>query len=396
MVTIGGIAGGEARIGGNGALVAAAVVLVLAMPLTLVTLVEGTAQPLDRAAFAWIVTLCALLHATAFLNRWAPLTAFVVGSALMLVLALTPIPELSSAAMMPSSLAYLPLVWRMAADDSRTRSTAALAVGFAGAALITAVDAVQGGAREPLLLIVEAGALAAGILAAWALGSLSKQRRLAEAERVEERARRAVAEERERIGRDLHDIVSHSLAVMIAQAEAARVLARGSGADDALEKVAETGRSAMQGLRGMLRVLDDPGRRPLAPTPGIDGILALVERARSADHSIRLTVRGDPGTVEPDAGIAAYRAVQEALTNAVRHVAPPLRIDVDIAWEAAEVAVTVHDDGGSGARPATGGEQAGTGLIGMAEGIERAGGALSIRRGRGWRLRVVLPAAEPS
>lgn len=394
MDTSGDSEGTNARIGGNGALVSAAVVATLTLPITLVTLLQAPIPQLEPVTIRWILGLSAALQATGFLCRWAPVTAFAAGSALMLALALIPIPGVSSAAMMPSSLAYLLLVWRMASDSKRWRSSGALAVGIVGAALITTVDATRDDGREPLTILVEAGALAAGIVAAWALGALSRQRRLAEAQRIEERTRRALAEERARIGHDLHDVVSHSLAVMIAQAEAARVLARDPGADGALERVAETGRSAMRGLRGMLRVLDSSDAEPLEPAPGIDGLPDLVERARSPKHTIRIDVRGTPHRLSPDAGLAAYRTAQEALTNAIRHVAPPLEIDVVVEWREAEIELTVADDGGRGPVVGSGAAQGGTGLIGMAERVESAGGSLSVLRGAGWRVRAVLPTEE--
>ncbi|WP_105566172.1 sensor histidine kinase [Microbacterium halophytorum] len=381
----------ETRLDGIGMLVAAALIAAVALPLTLVVLDQTPDRGISPALSAWVISLCALLHAANVLARWLPTGAFVAGSLLMLALAITHIPGLSSAAMMPSGLAYLPLVWRMAADDDRLRSRGALAVGIAGAVVITALDATRGGVRDPLLLLAESGMLVAGILAAWALGALSRTRRSAEAERLEERTRRAVADERARISRDLHDVVSHSLAVMIAQAEAARVLARGAGADEALEKVAETGRSAMQGLRGMIGVLD---ARPASSeaVPDVARIPELVEGARSAEHVIELEVRGRAMPIAPDAELAAYRMAQEALTNAIRHVAPPVRIDVVVAWGEDDVEVVVADDGGRGRAAPTAAEHGGTGLIAMTERIERAGGSLEIARGSGWRLRAVLPA----
>lgn len=194
----------DVRIDAVGVLVAAAVIAAVALPLTIVVLAQMPDAPVEPGRAAWVLVLCALLHGTSALVRWLPTAAFVGGSVVMLALALTHVPEVSSAAMMPSGLAYLPLVWRMAADDDRVRSLGALAVGIAGGTIITVVGAVRDGVDEPLMLLVEFGALAAGIVAAWALGALSRARRAAEAKRIEERTRHAVAEERRRIGRDLH------------------------------------------------------------------------------------------------------------------------------------------------------------------------------------------------
>ncbi|MGO1849439.1 sensor histidine kinase [Microbacterium sp.] len=396
MDTMGEVAKPDARIDGNGVLVSAAVMTVIALPLTVVTLLQAPGIPVDGGLVAWLSVLSVLLHAAGFLSRWTPVVAFVAGSALMLVFAFTTIPGYSSAAMLPSCVAYLLLVWKMASDGGTRRSFGALAVGVTGAGLITTVDALRQDGPEPLMLLVEGGALVAGIVAAWALGALSRLRRLAAAERAEERIRLALAEERNRIGRDLHDIVAHSLSVMIAQAEAARLTAGTPGSDGELERVAETGRSAMQGLRGMLGVLGNPESQPLEPVQGIDGVPALVARARSAEHTIAFAVRGEPRPLAPDAGLAAYRVTQEALTNAIRHLTAPLSIEVDVEWREREVAVTVTDDGGQGTDPHTGAPRGGTGLIGMAERVERAGGTLEIRRSVGWRVRAVLPIEASS
>lgn len=380
---------------GNGVLVAAAVIAALALPLTLVMLYQAPAEPLESNLFAMVVVLAVLLHGTGFASRWLPRTAFAVGSALMLLFALVEVPDVGSAAMLPTSVTYLLLVWNLAVGESKSASIGALAVGFIGAGVITVIDIVRGTIEEPLLWIVQAGTLVVGILAAWALGALTRQRRISAEQRLEEQTRRALAEERTRIGRDLHDVVSHSLAVMIAQTEAARVLTADTEADEALEKVAETGRSAMQGLRGMLRFLDRPDSEPRNPTPEIRDIPDLIEGARSNGHVIEFSTHGRERDLSPDASLAIYRLVQEAVTNAVRHVAPPLSIDVALHWHERTLEVTVEDDGGSGENepPSSG---TGTGLIGMRERIAGADGILEVRPGSGWRIRAELPIKEAS
>ncbi|QQT68766.1 hypothetical protein I6I57_13795 [Brevibacterium casei] len=251
-----------------------------------------------------------------------------------------------------------------------------------------------------MTLMFEAVSLVAAVLAAWALGALARQSRLAEYRRAQESMQHAVSEERARISRDLHDVVSHSLTVMIAQAEAARVVAGSSvsrnspEADAAFERVAETGREAMRGLRSMIHTLGDPDASPLAPVSGVDAIAGLVEHANSAEHTIDLTVRGDPRRLAPDADLASFRVVQEAVTNAIRHVRPPTRIDVGVEWHAAEVVITVSDDGGRGSLHRD--DLNGTGLIGLVERVRRAGGVLDVRKEHGWRVRAILPVEEPS
>ena len=273
-----------------------------------------------------------------------------------------------------------------------TRTTWSLVRGIGGG--ITFAEIARGTAGDPLLWLVQAGTLVVGVVAAWALGSLAKQRRISAEQLRHEQTRIALARERSRIGRDLHDVVSHSLTVMIAQAEAARVLTKRDEADAALERVAETGRSAMQGLRGMLRVLDRAEFEPLDPTPGIAGLPGLIEGAGSSEHTIRFRTVGRERPVSPDASVAAFRLVQEAITNAIRHNAPPIEITVEVHWTERSVEVTVADNGGQGHHEPS--EGTGTGLIGMRERVEGANGELEIFRGEGWRIRAVLPAERVS
>jgi signal transduction histidine kinase len=157
----------------------------------------------------------------------------------------------------------------------------------------------------------------------------------------------------------------------------------------AIDRVATTGREAMQGLRGMLRVLDDGGPATREPAPGLDGLAELVAGAASAVHETSFSERGERRPLPPDAELALYRAVQESLTNAVRHLQPPVRIGVELVWGETDVVVTIVDDGGRGRSASRDG--GGTGLIALTERLRRAGGDLAIRRGRGWSVRASLP-----
>ncbi|WP_293699668.1 histidine kinase [uncultured Agrococcus sp.] len=378
----------------NGVMVASALIAVIAFPLTLVTLHQASPTPLTSGTSILVITTAGLLHCTGFLaNRW-PRASFAIGSALMLPLAFVYVQGVGSAAMLPSSIAYLVLTWVLANGEDKLASRVALVVGFVGAGIITLVEIARGTVSDPLMWLVQAGTLVVGVVAAWALGSLAKQRRLSADQIRQEQTRVALAQERSRIGRDLHDVVSHSLTVMIAQAEAARILTKQDEADEALERVAETGRSAMQGLRGMLRVLDRAEFEPLEPAPGITGIPALIDGARSNEHTIRFRTEGRTRSVSPDVSVAAYRLVQEAITNAIRHNVPPVAVDIDVRWHDKGVEVTVQDDGGKGHHEPSG--SAGTGLIGMRERVEGADGTLEILRGARWRVRAMLPTEKKS
>ncbi|SFS11036.1 Signal transduction histidine kinase [Agrococcus baldri] len=383
-------------------LVLALLLTVTMLPLSVVVLLQPAAQLTPPpAVLAAVLAVLAVLHAASVAAHRLPRAGFVVGSAAMLALALLPLAGGVAAAMLPSSLAFLLLIALAAGHPDAPAGWGApmrwgaLAVGLAGSALITAVHMVRAGRDEPLVSLGELLGLAAMVVAAWLGGALDRSRRERAAEAEAVRLRQAIAAERTRIGRDLHDVVAHSLTVMVAQAEAAMLLAETDPgrSRSAIDRVASTGRDAMQGLRGMVRVLDDGGPAEREPAPGIDGLAALVAGAASPRHDTAFAERGERRPLPPDAELALYRAVQEALTNAVRHVAPPVRIRVELVWGDADAVVTVIDDGGSGR--SSGGQGAGTGLVGLAERLRQAGGDLVVWRDRGWSIRASVPTGEP-
>lgn len=382
---------GAAWFDGRGPLVAAIVIAVVTLPMTMAVMVQLVELAPGAFVTGWIVALACLLHAvTLVCHRW-PLIAFAAGSIVMLGLALTMLPGFSSAILIPSSAAYLLLMWQAALTQPRPLALGALGTGIAGAGVITVAGLVWNPSRDPFLLALEFASFAGIVAAAWAFGQLARVRRDAATEREEERVRSAVADERTRISRDLHDVVSHSLTVMIAQAEAARVLSDDPRAAASLDRVAETGREAMTGLRGMLTVLeDDTAGTELAPPADIGRLGTLVASVVTSDRHASFTERGTPRSLAPDAELALYRSVQEALTNVTRHLRPPMRVRVELDWRPDEVVATVSDDGGDG--PTAGSEGARTGLIGMRERVRRAGGSLRIDRGDGWTVRVSVPA----
>jgi signal transduction histidine kinase len=210
----------------------------------------------------------------------------------------------------------------------------------------------------------------------------------------EEEARRRVAEERLRIARDLHDLLAHSITLIGVQTSvAAHVLAADPGRLDretvakALDDIAETCRSARGELRTTLEVLREPGTDGRGPLPGLDGLPDLVEAARLAGAKVRQTVR--VRQAPPAVGAAAYRIVQEALTNAVRHAGPEPAVDVDLHEEDGVLHLAVSDDG-TGPAP---GKAPGFGLVGMRERARSVGGTLDAGPcpGGGFRVTAVLP-----
>jgi signal transduction histidine kinase len=220
--------------------------------------------------------------------------------------------------------------------------------------------------------------------------------RAEKAERTrEEEARRRVAEERLRIARDLHDVVAHHIALVNVQAGvAAHVMdKRPDQAKEALAHVREASRSALDELRatvGLLRQSDDP-RAPTEPAPGLHRLDELVATFRHAGLHVEVA-RADQGTTLPAAvGLAAYRIVQEALTNVQKHAGPRARAEVSIVRVGPHIEVTVLDDGAGETAPAPAG--GGHGLLGMRERVTAVNGTLTTgpRYGGGFRVHAILP-----
>ncbi len=246
--------------------------------------------------------------------------------------------------------------------------------------------------------------------AAWVFGDLAwRQARQREtldrrnAELAAERdrtARQADVAERVRIARELHDVVAHHVSVMGVQAAGARrVLDRDPDlARATLEAVEESGRTAvaeMHRLLGVLRAEDDDGAPPdparATPAAGLEALPALVDRFAAAGTQAGLTVVGDPRTLPPSVSVSAYRVVQEALTNVLRH-AGATRVDVRLRHLPEHVEVEVVDDGlGRSARPG-----AGLGLVGMRERVAMHGGELEAgpRQTGGYRVRARFPVGS--
>ncbi|MFF9123362.1 sensor histidine kinase [Streptomyces sp. NPDC014889] len=211
----------------------------------------------------------------------------------------------------------------------------------------------------------------------------------------EQEARSRVAEERLRIARDLHDLLAHSITLIGVQTSvAAHVLATDPDRLDraavaaALDDIAETCRTARGELRTTLEVLreqDVPAAR--GPLPGLPGVADLAETARTAGATVELSVRA--GDIPPAVGAAAYRIVQEALTNAVRHAGPEPAVIVDLHTEDGALRLSVTD-AGTGPVPGAGG---GFGLVGMRERARSVGGTLDAgpRSGGGFAVTAVLP-----
>jgi signal transduction histidine kinase len=216
--------------------------------------------------------------------------------------------------------------------------------------------------------------------------------RAARAERErEERARAAVAEERARIARELHDVVGHSVSVMTVQASGVRRLLRPDQdrEREALLVVERTGREALAEMRRMVGVLRRPEEAPaLAPQPSLDHLNRLVEQAREAGLPVELHVEGQAIQLPAGVDLTAYRLVQEGLTNVVKH-AQATRAEVLVNYGDGYLEVTVKDNG----QGVGNGDGGGHGLVGMRERVSVYGGDLDAgpQPGGGYRLRAKLP-----
>jgi signal transduction histidine kinase len=220
---------------------------------------------------------------------------------------------------------------------------------------------------------------------------VDRERRARVAERERDlTAREAVVEERARIARELHDVIAHHVSIIVLHAGAER---RGMGDDSAstrevLETVEQTGRSALTEMRRMLGMLREEPDDPRAPQPGLRDLPMLVDQLCDAGLPVELRVEGDARELPAGIDLSAYRIVQEALTNALRH-AGDARATVDLRYGRDSLELEIADDGAGETATAVGGH----GLIGMRERVALYGGRLETgqRAGGGFAVRVVLP-----
>jgi signal transduction histidine kinase len=294
-------------------------------------------------------------------------------------------------------------VYTVAAYCDRRPSLAGLAA--VEVALALAAVRLTGAGVEPVAWVQFALILGA----AWLLGRFVGDRRVyatkleqrtAELEQArEELARRAVAEERLRLARELHDVVAHSISVIAVQSGVGAHVAntQPEEAAKALAAIEATSRAALTELRRLLGVLRQEGepQGSLAPVPGLADLDALLAEVAKAGLAVRLGVEGTPSPLPAGVDLSAYRIVQEALTNVVKH-AGPARAQVTIGYHEQDVTVEVTDDGrGAAASTSDGQARVGHGLIGMRERVAAFGGDLKVgpEPGGGFRVAARLPLA---
>jgi len=371
-----------------------AVVVAVLLGLLVFELVARSQQPGQRPSDLLAYLLAAVLAGSYALHRRYPMTAVVVVSIAVLVYSAR------------EYVAYpaLPMFAILAAVSLRTdRRRALYAVLICGVTLFVAVSLQPEGVADASTRISSLLALAV----AWLWGENQRNRRARwmaledrarrlEAER-EEQARYAVARERLRIARELHDIVAHSMSVIAVQSGVANhvIDSQPEQARRALGTIEATSRDALVEMRRLLGVLRnddvDPG---LAPNPGLAQLPDLVRQMRDAGLTVDLRLDGDRSVLTQGVDLSAYRIVQEGLTNVLRHGGPHARVTVHIG--AAGVAIEVLDDGRAAGSPNAGPAGAGGpghGLVGMRERVAVYGGEL--RAGPtpdgGYRLTARLP-----
>jgi signal transduction histidine kinase len=369
---------------GYGELVPRRLDLGIALALTAIVVAEALIADIESPARPVAAVLGALIALPLAWRTRAPLAAVVASAAAFAALGLAT----DDAALGPQTilLPFLLAGFTAGTQPDRRHAFTGLAVVLAGHAIGEASD------------LVVMGPVFAGV---WFVGRLAESRRnLAEqlAERAEvleldssEHARLAIAEERARIARELHDIVAHSVSVMVVQAGAER-LALGTERPqtrEALGAIERTGRHAMAEMRrlvGMLRT--DDGEIALAPLPSLANLDALAEHVTRAGLPTAVEVTGTPAALPPGIDISAYRIVQEALTNALKH-AGPARAQVRVGYGPAALEIEVDDDGRGGSP----GSATGHGLTGMRERVAVYGGELAAagKPGGGFTVRARLP-----
>ena len=364
---------------------------------------------------AVIVVIMVLHMAPWIMRRTNPVASaalVVVGSLIQLFFG----PEL-----VPSMIMVLFTVQNLAHRAPRWASIAGLLTGLTGGLLFGAAIAFlphimgPGGANAGDILapvgwevglVMSIPAIALVVLA-WAIGNIQRTRRIrietlqARAEQLAVEARQerelAAADERNRIARELHDIVAHSLQVVISQADGGRYAAKTQPeiAAQTLDTIATTGRDALNQMRRLLGVLRDTDGAEVAPQPTLADVEDLIETMRMSGLQVAYTETGSPKrALAEGAELVVYRIIQEALTNVARHAGADACATVTLHWRDTGVSVTIDDDGVG----ATETDHAGQGLVGMRERTALYDGTLHAgpKAAGGFRVHAHLPYNDPS
>ena len=368
----------------------------LALIVAALTLVSGGAGPRDRPALAAPLGVAMVIPIV--FRRMYPTGAFIaVLTVCALQLVLLPRP-------VGSDISVLIMLYTLAAYRPRRVSVPGLIITLLGSVAAIAVW-LNPHMDHSVFRLGALGAFFGGpALLAWLLGDSMRWRRgfyhaLEErAERAERerdaQAQVAAAAERARIARELHDVVAHNVSVMVVQADGATFALDSSPerTREALAAISRTGRQALAEMRrllGVLRTADDD-QAELAPQPGMDEIAELLAQSREAGLPVSFAVEGVPRPLPPGIALAAYRVVQESLTNTRKHGGPTVMAAVTLRFCEDGLVIKITDDG-RGALMASDG--AGHGLAGMRERVEMYGGTMQAgpRPGGGYRVTAQLP-----
>ena len=382
-----------------------------------VRIAAASVLPVGHEGFA--SRILAVLQALAVVvplawRRVAPTVsaALVYGAVLVQMLLVTPV-------VLPLDFLVLVALYSATVHGPLWTRRAALWGAIAGAGLVTVLQLPS---PSDLITPFASGAFALlMMLAVWAF-ALARRSRLVRLEALVDRARQAevdrdrqaqlaTAAERARIAREMHDIVAHSLSVIIAQADGGRYAAASDPAAPtrALTTIGEIGRAALTDMRRLLGVLrteevrdEAPGTLPATVTPATGAVATvtpqpaegdledLVGQLRAAGMRVSLARVGTPRNLPPGAGLTVYRIAQESLTNVLKHAGPDPSVTVLLAWRPESVLLEVADDGRGAAADSDG---HGQGLVGMRERTAMFGGTLTAgpRPGGGFRVRAEIP-----
>lgn len=365
----------------------------------------GSGVPLFFAGITMIVPL--------YWRRTHPLpAALVIAAACLAQLVLIDGPH-------TANIAVPIIVYSAAAFGDRTASRAVLGLGLLGA-LLAGFGWTYGTEFGTLAsAVVSTVFMAMFVGVAWLGGDVVRRRKAvvarlqaqnrALARDQSQRARLAAQDERASIAREMHDVVAHSLAVVVVQADGGLYAARqalqrdpGMARDRAaleqaaatLETLAETARTSLADTRRLVGVLRESGSgAEYSPLQGLDHLDELVGRVQDSGVRVETTVRGDLTGLSREADLAAYRVIQESLTNALKHAGPDVQVEVDLLRSPTVLLVRVTDDGRGGAGASDG---EGNGLIGMRERVEVLGGSVHAgpRRTGGWEVVATIPVAS--
>jgi signal transduction histidine kinase len=325
-------------------------------------------------------------------RRWWPVTVALISGVLALFYGVSTLPD------PPVPYAALVAIYTAAAHAPRRRAIVVAVISAAEIAIAMIVDRARSDFQDALFNYLV-------FATAWLLGyaaSAHTERAAALEERavqVEKRqlaeSARAVSEERSRISRELHDIVAHHVSMMVVQAEAAPLLLTRDpkAATDAMASISQTGRTALTEMRRMMTLMREGEESPLSPQPSLSAVRELIDSVRSSGLDVNFDLSGDVRALSPGAELTAYRVLQEALTNVLKH-AQGTGADVSLDYGPEVLRIDVRNDAPQASSQL--GLPGGNGLAVMRERIALLGGDLAVgpdARGA-WRVSALIPVGD--